>query len=121
MAQFHPADVRALVQRLADAVTGNAPPETFVAIGPGVAQAAFGRGAQSMKDGFGAGLAIRVGRVDPAGPPVNGRLPIKFVFLTRSQSRPEMPMIFSAAVERDAQGQLKIMEISRDMPGRRGR
>ena len=121
MAQFPPAEGRALVQRLADAVSSGASPETFASIGPGVAQAAFGRGSQAMKEGFGPGLSIRVGRVDPIGPPVNGRLPIKFILLARSNSRPETPLVFVAGVERDASGQMKIMEIARDLPGRRGR
>jgi class 3 adenylate cyclase len=118
----HPGEVRALLQRLADAVSSNAPRETFAALGPGTAAALTGRGAQLMKDNFKDGLTVRVGRIDPAGAPVDGKLPITFVLFAKSSTRPETPMMFNAVLERDAQGQLKFVELNRELPpGRRGR
>lgn len=120
MAQFHPAEVRALLQRMVDAMNNNASADAFVPLGPAAVTAMTGRGAQQMRESFGAGLSMRLGRIDAA--PLNGgRLPVKFVVLAKSDTRSEMPMIFIALIDRDPQGQLKIVDLRREIPGRRGR
>jgi hypothetical protein len=121
MAQFHPGEVRALLERLAGAITSGAPRETLAEIGPGAAAATTGRGAQFMKESFGPGLSMRLARVDPTGPPADGRLAVRFVMLAKSQSRPETPLMFTGVVERSADGTLKLVDLRRELPGRRGR
>ena len=100
MAAFPPAEVRSLLQRLVDAVNTGSRREALLALGPGAVNMT-GRGAQQMKDAFGEGLSMRLGRMDPAGPPDAGRLPIRFVVLAKSHKRAEMP---SALQRRGATG-----------------
>jgi class 3 adenylate cyclase len=111
--------VRALLERLAAAMTTARPREALAALGPG-AVALGNRGLQQVRTSFGDGLVMRVGRIEPRR--IRGNTAeIRFVLLAKSASRPEMPLAFDAVIVRGGNG-LHFADLRREWPqGRRGR
>jgi class 3 adenylate cyclase len=117
------AAVRALLDRLAAALTSERPQQAMPTLGPGAAMVVL-KGSSQMKAAFGAGLSVRVGRfeakeIDPE------RIGIRLILLARSDSRPETPLVFTALVRRFG-GEMRFADLQRDWDaegrgGRRGR
>ena len=117
---FQPPAVRALVERLAAAITSERPREAVAALGPG-AILLSGRGVQQLKDTFGTNLAIRVGRIEPLKI-LDDKVMVRVVLFAKGSARPEMPLVYVATIDRDTQGQLRFAELRREfVDGRRGR
>ncbi|MEX2271867.1 MAG: adenylate/guanylate cyclase domain-containing protein [Vicinamibacterales bacterium] len=111
------AGIRALLERLAEAVGSDNPRERIAALGPGAVPMSL-HGVQQMRDAFGDGLMARVGRIEPIATR-DDAVEIRFFLLVSSNTRQQTPLSFTAAVSRG--GDFTFIELRREFQPGRGR
>ena len=112
-----PGEIRALLDRLATALTSE-DRAAVAALGPG-ALAMSTVGLQQMRQLFGSGLNVRFARIERAQPVAGGGA-IRFSLVARSDSRGDTPLLFEGVIDRAA-GQLRFVELRRELAAQRGR
>jgi class 3 adenylate cyclase len=115
---FAPPLVRALIEKLAAAITSDRPREALAALGPGT-MFMSGRGVQQLKDSFGENVTLRVGRIEPLQV-ADDQVTVRFIVFARGAARAESPLAYVATINRDAAGELRIKDLRREWEGRRG-
>lgn len=115
------AEIRALLERLAEAIGSDRPRERVAALGPG-AVAMSGRGVQQMRQTFGDDVRARLGRIEHIATREDA-VEIRFFLLVTSPSRQRTaPLAFTATISRGS-GERRFLQLRRDFAegGREGR
>lgn len=114
------SEIRALLQRLADAVSSAQPRERISALGPGAVMMAM-RGLQQMKDAFGDPIQARLGRIEHIATRPDAVDVRFFLIVSGSTRRQPAPLAFTATISRGA-GERTFTALRREFQqGREGR
>jgi len=113
------SEIRALLQRLADAVSSDRPRERITALGPGAVMMGM-RGMQQMKDAFGDPIQARLGRIEHIATRPDA-VDVRFFLLVSGSARPQpAPLAFTATISR-GDGERTFIALRREFSQGRGR